>query len=85
MHMQPTYCLTATARIILETTAIKKEGSQIHKSSFLITIKPLLLKKALMPIGETFIGVQGKKYLVLSKGDNKAIPKPPLVKASRTP
>jgi len=69
----------------METTAIRKEGSQIHKSSLLITTKPHLLKKPLIPIGETIIGVHGKKYLELSKGDNKAIPNPPFVKASRTP
>ena len=69
----------------VDKTTIKKQGSQTHKSSLLITIKPHLLKKGPMPIGETTIGVHGKKYLVFSKGDNKAIPKPPLVKASRTP
>ena len=69
----------------METTAIKKEGSQIHKSSLLIANKPQVLKKPLIPIGETMIGVHGKKYLALSKGDNKAIPNPPFVKASRTP
>ncbi len=31
------------------------------------------------------IGLHGKKYLVLSKGDSRAIPDPPLVKASRIP
>ena len=69
----------------METTAIKKEGNHIHKSSLLITNKPHGLKNPLIPIGETMIGVHGKKYLALSKGDNKAIPNPPLVNASRTP
>ncbi|MDI6889746.1 MAG: hypothetical protein QMC83_02235 [Thermodesulfovibrionales bacterium] len=69
----------------LETTMIMKEGSQIHKNSLLITIKPHLLKKPLIPIGETIIGVQGKKYLLLSKGKSKGIPRPPFVKASRIP
>jgi hypothetical protein len=64
---------------------MKKEGSQTHKNSLFITIKPHLLKKALRPIGETIIGVHGKKYLVGSKGDSRAIPRPPLVKASRIP
>lgn len=31
------------------------------------------------------MGVHGKKYLVLSKGDKRAMPKPPFVKASRMP
>jgi hypothetical protein len=51
----------------------------------LITIKPHLLKKAPTLIGETIIGLQEKKYLVLSKGANRAIPKPPFVRASRIP
>jgi len=66
-------------------TAIKIEGSQIHKNSHFITIRPQLLNRPLIPKGETVIGVQGKKYLVSSKGDNKAIPNPPFVKASRIP
>ena len=66
-------------------TTINNEGSHIHKSSLFITMKPHLLKKAKILMGETMIGLQGKKYLVSSKGDNRAIPKPPLVKASRMP
>jgi len=69
----------------METTAIRKEGSQIQKSSLLSTDKPHVLRKPQIPTGETIMGVQGKKYLALSKGDNKAIPNPPFVKASRTP
>ncbi len=77
--------LAATIRTSDEKITIKEEGSQIHKSSLLITMKPHLLKKAKILIGETMIGLQGKKYLVLSKGEKNAIPKPPLVKASRIP
>lgn len=44
-----------------------------------------MLKKNLILIGETMIGVHGKKYLVVSKGASKGIPRPPLVKASRMP
>jgi len=44
-----------------------------------------LEKKASIPIGETIIGLHGKKYLPLSNGDNRAIPKPPFVNASRIP
>jgi len=68
-----------------EAITIKKEGSHTHQSSLLITAKPHLLKKGITPIGETTIGLQGKKYLVLSKGDKRAIPKPPFLKASRIP
>jgi len=79
------YYLSATTRITAETITIKQEGSHTHKSSLLITAKPHLLKKDPTPIGETMIGLHGEKYLVLSKGNNRAIPKPPLVKASRIP
>ena len=72
-------------RIKVERTTIMKDGSHIHWSSLLMTARPHLLKKALTPIGETTIGVQGKKCLVLSNGLNKAIPNPPLVNASKTP
>lgn len=48
-----------------------------------MTIIPHSLKKFEAPIGETFIGRQGKKYLVLSHGEKKATPRPPLVIASR--
>jgi hypothetical protein len=64
---------------------IKEKGSQIHRSSLLITVKPHLLKKAPKLIGATIIGLQKKKYLVLSKGANRAIPRPPLVRASKMP
>ena len=50
-----------------------------------MTARPHLLKKAPIPIGETSIGVQGKKCLELSKGLSKAIPNPPFVSASRSP
>jgi hypothetical protein len=50
-----------------------------------MTVNPHLLKNALAPIGETSIGVHGKKYLVVSKGLKKAIPDPPLVNASKIP
>lgn len=74
-----------TKRISLETIMTSNDGNQIHINSLLITMNPQLLTNALMPIGETIIGDQGKKYLVLSKGDNKAMPKPPFVKASSIP
>ena len=64
---------------------MKIDGTQIHNISLFSTIKPRSLKNALMPNGETSIGVHGKKYLLLEKGDSKAIPRPPLVKASKSP
>ena len=39
----------------------------------------------LSPIGDTGIGVQGKKKRSLVNGDNKAIPRPPSVNASNMP
>jgi len=41
--------------------------------------------KPCVPIGETPIGRQGKKYRCRSKGEKNATPRPPLVMASRTP
>jgi len=84
-HLATQKFLPGTPRMTMEITTSKKEGSQTHKSSLLITIKPHLLKKGPTLIGETIIGLHGEKYLVLSKGANKAIPKPPFVKASRIP
>jgi hypothetical protein len=51
-------------RINLPPIARKKLGSQTQKNSLFMTDTPHLLKKALIPIGETSMGVHGKKYLV---------------------
>ena len=51
----------------------------------MITLAPQSLTSALSPIGETMIGLQGKKYRVVSNGENKAMPRPPLVKVSSIP
>ena len=64
---------------------MKKQGTQIHKSSLIKTIIPLRPINAWILNGDTSMGVQGKKYLLLLKGDNIAIPWPPLVKASSRP
>ena len=71
--------------MMMEIAAIKDAGSHTHKNSLFKTNQPRLLKNAPMLMGDTAIGVQGKKYRSLLKGENKAIPRPPLVKASRTP
>ena len=76
---------TLTFRIAVETTARMNAGNHTHINSLFKTSQPRLLKNALIPIGETAIGVQGKKYLSLLIGENNAIPSPPLVKASRIP
>jgi hypothetical protein len=43
------------------------------------------VKKELILIGETWMGVHGRKYRFDEKGDKKATPRPPLVRASRKP
>ena len=43
------------------------------------------VKNALTRTGKTWMGRQGKKYLVRSNGEKKATPSPPLVSASSTP
>ena len=58
-------------------------GNPIQSISERITLAPHSLKKFPMPMGETFIGRQGKKYLELSKGEKNATPSPPLVRASK--
>ena len=57
-----------TIRIILKNTAMKIAGSQIHTVSLFSTVIPRRLKNLVIPIGETSMGVQGKKYLLLLKG-----------------
>jgi len=69
----------------IETAVRMDAGSHTHINSLFKTDHPHLLKNALIPMGETAIGVKGKKYLSLLRGDNNAIPSPPLVKASRIP
>ena len=44
------YCLDTKTRITVETTTIRKEGSQIHKSSLFIT-KPVILSEFALKIG----------------------------------
>jgi hypothetical protein len=65
VYMSNPYCLKAKLRIKAERRITMNDGSQTHWSSLTTTASPHLLKKALTPIGETSIGVQGKKYLVL--------------------
>jgi len=43
------------------------------------------LKKDLTLMGETWIGVQGRKYRLEENGEKKATPRPPFVRASRMP
>lgn len=60
-------------------------GSQIHVASLAKITNALLLKNSSMPMGETTIGRNVKKYLVGSNGEKNATPSPPFVIASSTP
>jgi hypothetical protein len=51
--------------MMVDTTVIMDTGSRTHKSSLFKTNQPRLLKNAAIPMGDTSIGVQGKKYLSL--------------------
>lgn len=61
---------------------ISINGTPTHKASLHITSRPHSLKKRLIPIGDTFMGLQGKKYLEFLKGEKNATPRPPVVIAS---
>lgn len=60
-------------------------GRMIKISSDKSTLTPQSEKKTPTPIGDTSIGRTGKKYRVVSNGQKKATPKPPLVTASSSP
>jgi hypothetical protein len=65
--------------------ANKTTGTHIHISSLNRTVNPLGLRNLSILSGETSIGVHGKKYRSLVKGDSRAIPLPPFVRASNIP
>ena len=67
------------------TNKIIKPGRPIQTNSESNTDNPYLEKKLEIPMGETSMGCQGKKYLEVSKGEKKAMPKPPEVSASSIP
>jgi hypothetical protein len=60
-------------------------GTQIHG----ISLPKIRMARAEnnppMPMGETKIGLHGKKYRRGSKGEKNATPKPPFVSASKAP
>jgi hypothetical protein len=72
-------------RMILERRTKKRPGSQIQTNSLFRTTHPLELKKDFTLMGETWIGVQGRKYRLEEKGEKNATPRPPFVIASRRP
>ena len=61
------------------------DGSQTQYSSLLSTSHPRSEKKRVTLSGETSIGRKGKKYRVEEKGAKNAMPRPPFVRASKTP
>lgn len=71
--------------MVRHVVRIVNTGIHTYIISLVSALNPLLLMNAFRPIGETFSGVHGKKYLVVSNGDNKAMPRPPSVIASRMP
>ena len=71
--------------IILDRKTRPIPGSQIQTNSFFSTDHPRGLKKDLTLIGETCIGLHGRKYRSEEKGEKKATPRPPFVRASRRP
>ena len=50
-----------------------------------MTAAPRWPKNCPKPIGETLIGRHGRKYRVVSNGEKKPTPRPPLVIESRNP
>ena len=62
-----------------------KPGSQIQTNSVFSTAHPHELMKGFIPIGETWMGVQGRKYRFEENGEKKATPRPPFVSISRKP
>jgi hypothetical protein len=50
-----------------------------------MTLTPHSEKNCSIPIGDTLMPLNGKKYLELSNGIKKPTPKPPDVIASKTP
>src|SRR5205823_12240846 len=58
------------------------DGSHTHLNSLSITRIPHFEKKLATPIGDTSIGLHGKKYLSLLNGANSATPRPPFVSIS---
>ncbi len=64
-----------------DPNTIEIPGTQIQRASLPRTNKPRELKKS-APIGETSMGLHGKKNRSLLNGASSATPKPPLVSMS---
>ena len=66
-------------------TSIAVSGSHIRMISLISAAFAEAENSLPIPIGETLNGLHGKKYLVVSNGENNAIPSPPSVNMSSTP
>lgn len=69
-------------RTMYPTVKMTVDGSHTHLNSLSITRIPHFEKKLATPIGDTSIGLHGKKCLSLLNGANSAIPRPPFVSIS---
>ena len=70
-------------RLVEKSSA--KQMVQIVSNSLTMELSPYLLMKLIGFMGEAWIGRKGKKYRVLSKGANIAMPLPPNVAISKMP
>jgi hypothetical protein len=62
--------------MILERRTRKRPGNQTQMNSLFRTIHPLALKKDFTLIGETWIGIQGRKYRLDENGEKNRPPRP---------
>ncbi len=83
MWLKSMYSYFLNLRILFVMMIYRVPGIPMYMSSLRITRFPLSLKKLPIPIGETLIGLQSKKWRVSSQGEKKATPNPPVVIASR--
>ena len=60
-------------------------GNHTDMISLVKARRPYSVRNGSRPIGETWMGLYGKKYLAASKGESRAMPNPPLVQASSKP
>jgi hypothetical protein len=60
------------------------DDNHTHSSSLINTRAPQSEKKLAILIGDTSMGLQGKKYRSLLNGENRATPNPPFVSISKS-
>ncbi len=81
-HLAPaTYLRFRQNRHPISVIASNNDGSPTQQNSAPTTRRPRSLKKR-VPMGETWIGRNGKKNRSVDHGQNRATPFPPLVNAS---